>query len=858
MASSADAGGRYTGAAGRTRTAETTVWCGGCGGHYGGRYHLSLDADASPALLSAFLEQGFAALNGMACGRCAATHVAEEALLVHRPRAQQLLVVVPDGLRHRAQQIRAEALRAVAEAPGDTVPPYALSPELVSVAQLRARLQAPEPSAAPEAPARVVEIPAPIEVAVAPARPAAPSSAPPIAPAPVSEPPTASVEVEAEPDLVSVDLDDVVPPPAAAAPPVPGRSGLLAELLQENHEPPPPPVPSEPEEDERWEALDAGWSVEEAPADNDPTHVVRTDDVLGELRERGPTFDVGLARDQDAYVHLRDGMVHAAVRLAAERAAAFETGMGELRFQLHQPEPGPVLALLLCRIGDAGEVEDHVLWVLEHETPAHEAVLGALQQSFAVEVAFHRPDGTFHGRRVFRSPLEANVASARKAVARIEGEQLWDRGAARRAVSAPEYDRLGRLKHNFHRESFADVRSAADARLALGILAYWSAPERRDYLLRIKAFPEPWFETMVRRILDAALSFGLAMEPHLRQRALDLGLAESSSALVRRSLANFAEVNLNLKPSELDPLDIWDNWEALLAHAEELDLRVDEEIEELAAQAMDRAREAAQTLDPIEINADDESIELEEVADLSDLSDVDLVTLLQDPAHRLDAALGLLHRGEAVYVQTVFDAIKVMNRDELLRVVPAALAMGPAFEQSFLTGLRSRRVSLRLASALFLAEIRSERAAAPVLALIPRAGASEWPILARAAARMGRRILKPALRLAEAKGDRGDRLAHTLALLGADARGALAAARDQQTDDAARACLVRALDQMAEVSFADAADFTERLADAFQAAGPDQVGPDFEEDLESVDLGPGASIGDLEAEVSLDSLDRSK
>jgi hypothetical protein len=203
-------------------------------------------------------------------------------------------------------------------------------------------------------------------------------------------------------------------------------------------------------------------------------------------------------------------------------------------------------------------------------------------------------------------------------------------------------------------------------------------------------------------------------------------------------------------------------------------------------------------------------------------------------------------------VPAIFDALKVMAPEELLRVVPAALALGPSFEGSFLGGLRSRRPSLRLASALFLAEIRSERAALPLLRLVSEAGEAEWPILARAAARMGRRILTSAIDHLAAHGDAGDRIATTLALLGPEARGALAAAQDRAGNPAVRACFSRALERMGGVSFGDPADFTERLADAFRAGGPDHLGPDFEEDLVSVDLGPAASIDDS---VDLGSLD---
>ncbi|MCA9525947.1 MAG: hypothetical protein KC549_06575, partial [Myxococcales bacterium] len=569
-------------------------------------------------------------------------------------------------------------------------------------------------------------------------------------------------------------------------------------------------------------------------------------------RPAGPPFDAGRASERGTYLDLGPDGVAAVARLDMGRAVAFLNEDAELRFQLHATPEGPVVGLLLVHQDASGATDDHVFWPIADETPDGEALLERLEAAFEVNVRLYDPAGEGLGHRRFQAPLESNVGTARIVLLGAEG----DRALARRLTLAPDFDRVGRLRHNFTADSFADVLSAADARLALGIIGYWSTPERRDYLLRIKAFPEIWFEAMTRRVLRQALDFGLAMEPHLRQRSLELKLAQNSAALLRRSLANFAEVNLNLKPSGLDPLDVWDNWEALLAHAEELDLRVDEEIEELAARAMERARQAAQSVvEPAEIHLADESIELEEVLELGDLADEDLLSLLGRPNGRLDATLALLQKGDAIYVPAIFDAIKTMGRDELLSAVPAALALGPAFEAHFLGGLRSRRTSLRLAAALFLSEIRSERATGPLLAQASGAPETEWAVLSRAAARMGRRIVGPALDLVSAEGDPGDRIAYTLALLGGEARGALAAARDQRTDARVRACLTAAIDRMNEVSFGDAADFTERLADAFAAAGPDLIGPDFEEVLESVDLGPGASMSDLETDVNLDGLD---
>lgn len=890
----------YRGAVGTTRKAETSVFCS-CGTVYRGRYHTGVDATDAPTLLTRFLDVGYEATNAMKCPACGVVHVAIEPLLVHQPARERLYLVVPVEHRHRTQQIRAAALADIADNPGaDVVPAYALDPQLVFGFDglreaVRGRPRTPPPAPAEPEPAQAVRAPVPVpKASPMPVALGKPGKAPPLGRPGLTEPipspiPTAHAETPAPPEVepeapqpeeASVEIIAEPEPPAAVAPeaaeveveiedPAPGDSaedsdetrehpasarkgGLLAGLLRKRSESGPPVAP---EVEDRWDAaVDDGWSLpsdEVVPGpDDDPTHVVRVDDVVAERRPAGPTFDQAAADGADRYVVVADGRVTAAVRVDAARATELEDSEVVLAFQLHAAEPTPVAGLLLGRLED-GEVVDHVFWPLDRERDA--AVLDALAERFDVEVVFHVQDG-FHGRRRLRAALEANVASAR-ALLDEAGASASDRSTARSVVMEDGYDRVGRLRHNFHRESFTDLVSASDARLALGIQSYWSAPERRDYLLRVKSFPEVWYDGMTRRVLGAAIEFGLAMEPHMRQQALELGLAESSAALLRTTLANFAEVNLNLKSSGLDALDLWENWEALLAHAEELDMRVDEDIEELAARAMERAREAAHAPDPVEINADEESIDLEEVSELGELSDVDLVGLLDEPSRRIDAVLGLLHRGDQVYVPAIFDAIKSMTRDELLATVPAALAMGPSFEQAFIVALRSQRISLRLASALFLAEIRSERAATPVLALLPDAADDDWPALARAAARMGRRILQPAIRQVESQGDRGGRVAYTLALLGPDARGALSAARDQASDAAVKGCLADAIDRVGQVSFGDAADFAERLGEAFAAAGPDLVGPDFEEELESIDLGPSASTGSLETDVDLGGLD---
>ena len=580
------------------------------------------------------------------------------------------------------------------------------------------------------------------------------------------------------------------------------------------------------------------------PEREETTHVVSSEEISGARRAPRRIFLEEIADGADRYVAVDEERVVAAIKLDSRLAEAYELEPAILLFQLHQVSTGPVMSLALAR-DEGGEWAEPLVWILAHERAEHTEVLNRLRNHFEIEILFYGQDDVLLGHRRFRLPLEMNVADAWSVTMESEaslGRRL-DRAAARAEVAAPEFDRFGRLRHNFHEHSFSDLITASQARLALGILTYWSGQQRQSHLLRIRAFPQVWFDGITRRVLSAALSFGLAMEPHMRQRALDLDLASDPEALVRVALANFAEVNLNLKPNDLDPLDLWNNWEALLASAEELEIRVDEELEELAALSMEKARSAAMLEE--EGEELDASVHIEEPTDLSELSAADLVGLLEDNRHRLDAALALFRRGDAVYVPTLFDAILKMSREEQLKAVPAALAMGPAFEASFLTGLRSRRGSVRLASALFLAEIRSDRAAQELLALLSTVDEAQWPVVARAAARIGRRIIEPALAVVRRAGDPGGRVAHALALLGPEARGALAAALDKAETPAIAACLERALDQAGRISLGDAADFGERLADAFDTLGPDGVGPDYEEDVASIDLS-GASLDIIE------------
>ena len=51
------------------------------------------------------------------------------------------------------------------------------------------------------------------------------------------------------------------------------------------------------------------------------------------------------------------------------------------------------------------------------------------------------------------------------------------------------------------------------------------------------------------------------MPPHLQSQAIKLRLAKDDVDLLQKTIAYFVEVNIQLKASELNPIDEWENWD---------------------------------------------------------------------------------------------------------------------------------------------------------------------------------------------------------------------------------------------------------------------------------------------------------
>ena len=299
-------------------------------------------------------------------------------------------------------------------------------------------------------------------------------------------------------------------------------------------------------------------------------------------------FDHEAAGQGNTYLKITEGLIEAAALLDERQAEGWLLCDLDVRAQLHFVQGGGAAPCLTLFSVQDGEVEDELYWPIEVDGVLGPKVLRALRKDFKFELTLYKKNGHHYGQRLIEAPLEDNVGYILSAIKRL---QMTPKQSARALfeVRAEEFDRDGRMKHSFSKDSYSEIESASDAKLATGIWGYWSTVKQRDYLLLVKSFPLSWLRRVQHRILKAGLDYGIAMPAHLQSQAVALRLAKSDVELLQRLVANFAEVSLKLKSSQLSPEDEWENWDQLLAQVDELGIPVDEEIEQLAFQAMERA-----------------------------------------------------------------------------------------------------------------------------------------------------------------------------------------------------------------------------------------------------------------------------
>ena len=550
----------------------------------------------------------------------------------------------------------------------------------------------------------------------------------------------------------------------------------------------------------RLDELSDVLAAQEATAglDEDGSEILEANDILeeavdpaaaAEWAEMVPEhFDVEASAGRDDYVTvLGDDLVLAAFRL---RRDAFEelVGVGEkapqLFVQYHEIQGVPVVALLLARLDERQQPVRFVASLLNLSDSEHRRALEILQQRTLVRFAFYDRQNRLLRSLDIEQPLADNVRwiTTERVAAHPEHANISP-FAFRKVVEqyhSPQFERLGSLRHNFHADSFTTLKKASETRLAAGIVDYWSSPERLKYLVANRSFPLPMFRRIQRRVLDAAVPLGLHLEEPLRRQALAWGVADDEGALAELLLANFAELNVGIggrDRQDLDPVENWENWEALLELAcgfgvepqeaelelAQIALRRAREFQELGEQGVQRgeeravheAQEAPQEEEEEDggagIMLSDDDVIFEESGvfsrtsektgvtyfvpdadvigvfeDIAELGREDLERLLDDPNGRLEAAQVLLTRfsEEAGMLELVMTAAEEMTAGEIAALARFVECTCDNLEAPLIRVLESSGPSATYVAARALAASRS-RPALPLLLAALRDGSRE-------------------------------------------------------------------------------------------------------------------------------------
>lgn len=334
--------------------------------------------------------------------------------------------------------------------------------------------------------------------------------------------------------------------------------------------------------------------------------------------------------DRRWFVERTEDLIVVGFRVGDDTADAFEEGTAEFLFQLHEIDQIPVIAFTLAAFDDEDECLEAVAAPVVGHDDHQRAVLDEFERDIHLQLVLYGEDGEVIDAWEAGAPIRENVRWARRRLEQWH-EQTDDLDSAERAakrIADGEVELVGSMRHPFDSRSFVDFEGASDVKLAVSIVGYWSEPDQFEYLIGNRCFSLDAFRQIQRRVVRQALHWGIDPGDLLRQFAIDEAIILDDVSMVQRLLSNFAEVCVGLRPNDLDPIEQWENWEALIELAQQVDITPDPEVVELAEVSLKRAEEYAETMEGEEMPDDiGESAVLDAAADTSTRDATDVVEL---------------------------------------------------------------------------------------------------------------------------------------------------------------------------------------------------------------------------------------
>lgn len=466
-------------------------------------------------------------------------------------------------------------------------------------------------------------------------------------------------------------------------------------------------------------------------------------------------------------VELRDRHVVAAAKMEREDIEALFRENTQVYVQLHDIDDYPVIGLTLAALDEKGNCIKSAGWALDVKGIQHGKVLAKLEEEVSFRAGLYDLNGTLLRAVEIKAPLKSNVAWIRETARQLAEAAPGNFEKSARQFVAQDFDRVGTLKHNFSFGSFESIESATEAKLGVGIVGFWSTPDRLKYLISNRSFSFAEFQRIQARVVMAAMEFGICMGQELRDVAVALELVDSEDALVELLTANFAEVCIGLRPNDLDMGTQWENWDALLGLGEELGIPPDPDVVELAEISLKRAQELAELEeDKAEQGAPTpptteqtlivarrsestgvtyflpEDSVMDSFDDMTSMTREDLELMLNDPNGRVEAAQVLIDKFGAPVIGGVLDATENMNEQEAVALAKFVETKAGGFEGDLVKCVEEGNSSAVWVAAHALAGMRSASAIPALLdALGDENRQGDVRRLAQTLAQYGERIL---------------------------------------------------------------------------------------------------------------------
>lgn len=730
----------FTGNCGRTRRRTVHVGCD-CGHGVATEVYESIDVHDAPAALERYYG---GRLHRATCAACGREHQLESPVVLHDAKIPLLVLALPPSQRGRELELTAALLLRLAEETVD-LPEYVKRPAVVfGIEALREVLATPPAVVRAGARAaeerrletRARELERREEDVLAREEDLLAREENTVAAKDKLREDRSALErditeLERERDAVralSVDLAARERAFRERTKARPRPPALPADVLA----PPPPPPPKEA--DPLDPALRPGADVDRWRASEAASGLV--------------------AKDERVFLLLRPG----------EELAALQEQPPLLGIQLQVLEGLPLVVIFVFPQAEGSEP---LFCLLDMRDGMQRNALQQLGEKFDLHIDLYDDESRAVATWELEAPLAENAAQLLKRadalLAAADDAENLDFEAAAAAYAALGDDRLGRKQHNFSDESFVDLPSPAATRLALGIVSYWSEEENEEYLLYIKGFPCAHWQALRERVVRRALDYGLRLTKDMLRFAEQAKLIESPRQALRDALANFAEVSLRIKASDLEPAHEWENWKLLLADCVVYGVEVESQIKDLAAACARKVRDSSVAV------VEDESAQ---GGDLTLLGEAELLPLLDDRAQRRDAALELCDRGNVDHGEAIFGALRNMTRDEVARVIPSMLQLGRGVVPLFVQGLGHRKSFIRQGCALALGSVKAPVAARALVDFLLREPTRIWMEAARAIGDLGTPALPTVMdAIPAADGEGRERVAWALAHIALEEEG---------------------------------------------------------------------------------------